>query len=250
MVISIWISVRIHTESIILVKNFPPGGYWRKFSSDGIVTAMNRSPRTTIALVGAIALTLGVAASGERRRHPGAHATTSRSPSRTGRATGLARRHPRGHRRAPGRRRASRCCARPAPPTTPTRTPGDNPDRGTTPPGRRRSRQVGFDASELVASWNARHPGRHLDPGRAAGHLQHRRPDPVVRHGPLGLRRQRHPAHERQPPGRPVVDDLDRHVLDRRRGQRRDAARLPAAPDPLPRARPVAVAAGAGCSAR
>ena len=33
------------------------------------------------------------------------------------------------------------------------------------------------------------HPGRHLDPGRAARHLHRRHRHPLVRHGPLGLRR-------------------------------------------------------------
>ena len=65
-----------------------------------------------------------------------------------------------------------------------------------------------------------RHPGRHLDPGRAAGHLHRRRATPLVRDGPLGLRRPGHPADLRGRPGRPVVDDLDRHLRHRRRRRR------------------------------
>ena len=44
------------------------------------------------------------------------------------------------------------------------------------------------------------HPGRHLDPDRAAGHLLRRQPHPLVRDGPLGRRR-------RQDIRRTSVDD-------------------------------------------
>ena len=125
-----------------------------------------------------------------RRPPPRRSPTTSRSPSRTGPSyadwrAGTARRHRRAprprraHHRQPGRHHRLH---RPAHRATRTWDVRHLDVAGA--PGRLRRQRAG----RLL---ERRHPRRHLDPGRAAGHLQHRRPDPLVRDGPLGLRRRR-----------------------------------------------------------
>ena len=98
--------------------------------------------------------------------------------------------------------------------------------------------RVGFDATELVASWNADTPAgtwiqvEMQGTYNTGGHT----PGTSWAAGPTATPTSSAPASNR--PGRPLVDDLDRHLLHRRRRQRRAAAGLPAAADPLPGARP------------
>ncbi|CAG7655440.1 putative Arginine/ornithine antiporter ArcD [Actinacidiphila bryophytorum] len=83
------------------------------------------------------------------------------------------------------------------------------------------------------------HPGRHLDPGGAAGHVHRRHRDPGVCDGPLdgGRRRRGHPPHLGGRPDRRQEQHLDRHLLHRRHDGRSAARLVPAAADAFPQAR-------------
>ena len=175
---------------------------------------------------------------------PRRSATTSRSPSRTGRRPAVAPRQPAGTRAVPGAR------AGPHP------GPAGRHHR-LHRPAHRHHRDLGVRHLDLAGAparlrrhradrlLERRHPRRHLDPGRAAGHLHRRRPDPVVRHGPLGRPATRTssgpPSTARATRWSTIWTDTFSHRRRRRRGA---AAVVPAAAHPLPRARASAAAAG------
>ncbi len=147
------------------------------------------------------------------------------------------RRHPRRPRRAaPG---VTLGRARPAPPTTPTRTPAP-PAPGSTPPGPRRSPRIGFDATELIASWNADTPAGTWIQVEMQGTYNTGDTRPPGTSWAAGPPATRHPADHRQPAGRPLVEHLDRHLLHRRRRRRGAAAVVPAPAHPLPGTRAAA----------
>ena len=224
--------------------DFPLRNIWRNFPPSGKLTS-DDAPSTPRSTHGQIP-----PARGRPRRRHRAH------PARHQRARDggpPARRHPRRADHLPGLVRARRLAPG---------QPGRHPRRARRPSGPHpgpsgRHHRVRRPAHRHHPHLGVRHldlagdpgrvrrqradrllergnPRRHLDPGGDAGQLHQRRPDPVVRHGSLGVRRHRHQADQRQPAGRPLVDDLDRHLQHRRRHRRGAAAVVPAAADPLP----------------
>ena len=184
---------------------------------------MNRSPRTTIALVGAIALTIGVAGPASAAATPapthdeqitfqewssygdwraGTHDGTVALP-----VAGLTMLRPAG------------TTDYADPHTGQTRTWNYATWTSPVTPGRlrrERARRVVERADTPAGTWiQVELQGTYNTGDQTPWYVM----------GRWASGDERHPAHERQPPGRPVVHDLHRHVLDRRRGQRRHAAR-------------------------